>query len=149
MALKSAIAAACFLTIASLFPTAWAKVETWRQEGPTAFAKARREGVVISDERPRSARAFGLDTGKAERRAGLGPGQGPLRHHLCRHRRPGEGLSPRAQARRKLDLAYDSSDSQALALVVCPDGTVYVGTGPTGQVVNITDPAHPSSRPEP
>src|SRR6516162_6033158 len=26
-----------------------AKVETWRQEGPSAFAKARREGVVISD----------------------------------------------------------------------------------------------------
>jgi len=25
------------------------KVETWRQEGPTAFAKCHRDGVVISD----------------------------------------------------------------------------------------------------
>jgi hypothetical protein len=46
-------------------------------------------------------------------------------------------------------VAYDSPDSQALALAVGPDDTVFVGTGPTGQVVNITDPAHPASRPSP
>jgi len=46
-------------------------------------------------------------------------------------------------------VAYDSSDSQALALAVGPDDTVYLGTGPTGQVVNITDPTHPASRPSP
>jgi hypothetical protein len=27
----------------------WAKVETWRQEGPAAFTKAHRDGVVVSD----------------------------------------------------------------------------------------------------
>ncbi len=39
------------------------------------------------------------------------------------------------------------SDSQALSLVVCPDGTVFAGTGPTGQVVNLTDPKHPGVAP--
>src|SRR5438552_1133255 len=29
--------------------SAWAKVETWRQEGPSAFAKSHRERVVLSD----------------------------------------------------------------------------------------------------
>ncbi len=44
---------------------------------------------------------------------------------------------------------FDSSDSQALCLAVCPDETIFVGTGPAGQVVNLTDPKHPSSRPDP
>src|SRR5690348_4234970 len=37
---------------AVVFPasTARAKVETWRQEGPAAFAKAHRERVVVSDQ---------------------------------------------------------------------------------------------------
>ncbi len=30
-----------------------------------------------------------------------------------------------------------------------PDGTIFAGTGPSGQVVNLTDPKHPSSRPDP
>src|SRR5262249_39021668 len=46
-------------------------------------------------------------------------------------------------------VAWDSPDSQALALVVCPDGTIFAGTGPTGQVVNLSDPKHPASRPDP
>src|SRR6516225_11835542 len=40
---------ACLVIAALSAMTAWAKLETWRQEGPTAFAKAHREGVVISD----------------------------------------------------------------------------------------------------
>ena len=46
-------------------------------------------------------------------------------------------------------VVFDSSDSQALSLAVCPDETVFVGTGPGGQVVNLTDPKHPGSRPDP
>ena len=30
-------------------PAGWAKDEAWRQEGPTAFTKCHREGVVVSD----------------------------------------------------------------------------------------------------
>ena len=57
-------------------------------------------------------------------------------------RREGEG--GRAWA-----VAYDAADTQALALAVLPDGRVFVGTGPTGQVVDVTDPKHPASRPDP
>ena len=40
------------LTMAALTVAgaAWAKVETWRQEGAAAFAKYHRERVVISDQ---------------------------------------------------------------------------------------------------
>ena len=33
----------------SLLNPLWAKVESWRQEGPSAFAKCHRESVVVSD----------------------------------------------------------------------------------------------------
>ncbi len=36
-------------SIVWLAGSAQAKVETWRQEGPGAFAKGHRDGVVISD----------------------------------------------------------------------------------------------------
>src|SRR6185312_13322211 len=45
-------------------------------------------------------------------------------------------------------VAYDAGDTQALSLAVLPDGQVFVGTGPTGQVVNVTDPKHAASRPD-
>ena len=51
-----------------------AKVETWRQEGPAAFAKCRRDGVVISDGgRVRLGHALS-SLGSLGRRARLGPG---------------------------------------------------------------------------
>ena len=34
-------------------------------------------------------------------------------------------------------------------MAVCPDETVFVGTGPGGQVVNLTEPKHPGSKPDP
>ncbi|HEV3164959.1 MAG TPA: hypothetical protein VGZ22_13095, partial [Isosphaeraceae bacterium] len=46
-------------------------------------------------------------------------------------------------------LVYDGSDTQALSLVVGPEGHVFAGTGPGGQVVDVTDPQHASSRPDP
>ena len=46
-------------------------------------------------------------------------------------------------------IAYDATDTQALALAVLPDGRVFAGTGPSGQVVEISDPKHPGSRPDP
>ena len=44
---------------------------------------------------------------------------------------------------------YDAEDSQVLALVVRPDGTVLAGTGPSGQLIDLTDPKHPATRPDP
>ena len=43
------ILVAALVLIALGTMAASAKIETWRQEGPTAFAKAHREGVVVSD----------------------------------------------------------------------------------------------------
>ena len=57
------------------------------------------------------------------------------------------GREPKAGA--TWNVVYDSSDSQVLSLVVTPDGISYAGTGPSGQVVNLTDPKHPASRPDP
>jgi hypothetical protein len=56
------------------------------------------------------------------------------------------GLEPKTDA--NWALVYDCPDSQALSLVVTAGGTAYAGTGPTGQVVNLTDPKHPASRPD-
>ena len=57
------------------------------------------------------------------------------------------GREPKADA--TWSVVYDSSDSQVLSLVVTPAGISYAGTGPNGQVVNLTDPKHPASRPDP
>ncbi len=137
------------LAAATLLSTAWAKVETWRQEGPTGFAKARREGVVISEHgRVRlghSVSTFG--TLSAERVWDLARDRSGTVYAATGDNGKVFRREPKADA--PWTVAYDSSDSQALALVVGSDGAVYVGTGPTGQVVNITDPAHPASRPGP
>lgn len=126
-----------------------AKVETWRQEGPSAFAKAHKEGVVISDNgRVRlghsvaplgklgAARVWDLArTADGSILAATGDSGQVFRR------------GPKQDA--AWSVAYDSGDSQVLSLVVCPDGTILAGTGPTGQVVNVSDPHHPASRPDP
>jgi hypothetical protein len=141
--------------LVALGSTSWwtsaakAKVETWRQEGPTAFTKAHREGVVVSDN------------GRVRLGHALSPLGSLSAEHVWDLARTREGIllaatgdsgkifgrEPKADA--TWALVYDSSDSQALSLVVCPDGTAYAGTGPGGQVVNLTDPKHPASRPDP
>ena len=45
-------------------------------------------------------------------------------------------------------VVYDAKDTQALALAVLADGHVVVGTGPSGQVVDLTDPEHPARAPD-
>jgi hypothetical protein len=136
---------------ASVFvlPTAWAKIETWRQEGASAFSKARREGVVISENgRVRLGHSVStLGTLKAEHVWDLARSRSGVIYAATGD----QGRVFRREPRRDAPwtVAYDSSDSQALALVVGPDDTVYVGTGPSGQVVNLTDPARSASRPSP
>lgn len=128
---------------------AWGKVETWRQEGPTAFAKAHRESLVISDNgRVRlghavspvgsltAARVWDL---ARTRDGAILAATGDSGQVFRRDSKPGSTWS----------VMVDVADSQVLSLVAGPDGTVFAGTGPSGQVVNLTDPKHPSSRPDP
>jgi hypothetical protein len=128
---------------------AWAKVETWRQEGPAAFSKAHREGVVVSDNgRVRLGHALApLGSLSAERVWDLARTREGIVLAATGDSGKVFGLEPKAGA--NWALVYDGSDSQVLSLVVCPDGTAYAGTGPSGQVVNLTDPKHPASRPDP
>jgi len=143
------IASFAALATASLIPTAWAKVETWRHEGPAAFSKARREGVVISENgRVRLGHSVStLGTLKAERVWDLARARAGTVYAATGDQ--GKVFRRESKADAPWTVAYDSLDSQALALVVGPDDTVYVGTGPSGQVVNLTDSAHPASRPGP
>ncbi len=46
-------------------------------------------------------------------------------------------------------VVFDAADTQALSLAATPEGKVFAGTGPGGQVVEVTDPQHPASRPDP
>lgn len=124
-----------------------AKLESWREENAATFNKARRERVVVSDSgkvrlghalKPvgslDAARVWDLALGKSgEVYAATGDGGKVFR-------RDDGADSP-------WTLAYDAADTQALALAVGPEGHVFVGTGPTGQVVDLTDPKHPATRP--
>ncbi|HEX8204020.1 MAG TPA: hypothetical protein VF590_26325, partial [Isosphaeraceae bacterium] len=123
-----------------------AKVETWRQDTAAALAKGRKERVVVSDSgvvrlgqqvRPTAslgaARVWDLARAGGAYYAATGD-EGQV------FRREGDG---------PWTTAYDADDTQALALVALPDGRVYAGTGPGGRVVELTDPKHPESRPDP
>ena len=46
-------------------------------------------------------------------------------------------------------MLHDSDDSQVLSIAVMPDGRVFAGTGPSGKVVEVSDPKAPSSQPDP
>ena len=128
---------------------AWATVETWRQEGPTAFAKCHREGVVVSDNgRVRlghAVSAFGsLSAARvwdlARTKDGtLFAATGDSGQIYRREPKPDSAWA----------ISYDASDSQVLSLVVGPDDSVYAGTGPNGQIIDLRDPKHPTSRPDP
>jgi hypothetical protein len=125
----------------------WAKVETWRHEGPTAFAKCRREGVVISDNgRVRLGHALSpLGALAAERVWDLARSRAGVLFAATGDSGKVFRREPKPDA--PWTVAYDSNDSQVLSLAVLADGTVYAGTGPNGQVVNLSDPKHPASRP--
>src|SRR5512135_2717425 len=126
-----------------------AKLETWRQDTSAAFAKGHRERVVISDGG----------------RVRLGQSSSPVGKldavHVWDLARTDQGVIFAATGdagkvfRREAhddaswELAVDAYDSQAFALAVRDDGHLCVWTGPTGQVIDVTDPKHPASRPDP
>src|SRR4051794_503280 len=137
---------AAILLLATVATAALAsKVETWRQEGASTFQKSKKERVVISDSgRIRLARSIepteGIDATQVWDLARGGDSVYAATGNAGRvFRRQGQG---------KWTLAYDADDSQALSLATLPDGRVFAGTGPTGQVVEVSDPKHPASRPD-
>ena len=127
-----------------------AKVETWRQEGPSAFAKSHRESVVISDNgRVRLGHAVS-PVGYARRRPGSGTWPGPATARCWR--RPAMPARSSAATRSRTAPGPCSTTRptrRCSRWSSCPDGTIFAGTGPNGQVVNLTDPKHPTSRPDP
>jgi hypothetical protein len=128
---------------------ALARLETWREESASAFGKGRRDRVVIADNgRVRlgqtlkplgsldAARVWDLARGANDTLFAATGDDGKV------FRRGPKDDDP-------WTVAYDSTDTQALSLAVGPDGHVFAGTGPSGQVVDVTDPKHPASRPHP
>jgi hypothetical protein len=128
------------------------KLETWREETATAFAKGRRDRVVISD------------SGRIRLGQALRPlGTLDAAHVWDLARTPGGDLyaatgdAGKVYRREEKDkdkdngawtVAYDAKDTQALSLAVLPGGRVVVGTGPSGQVIELSDPEHPAAQPE-
>ena len=129
--------------------SAWAKLETWRQEGAAAFSKHHRERVVISDQgHARLGQAL-LPTGPlaAERVWDLArASDGTV---FAATGDAGKVFRQSTKEGAAWTVALAAADTQALALAATPDGKVYVGTGPGGQVIEVTDPRHPASRPDP
>ena len=131
---------------------AWAKLETWRQEGPSAFAKGHRERVVISDNgRVRLGQALGADrTARRRRGSGTSPAT-TRRRRLRRHRRRGQGLPPRGEGRSGLDRGLRRGRHAGPGPGRRrPTARCSSAPGPSGQVVEVTDPEHPAvaARPE-
>jgi hypothetical protein len=126
--------------------SAFAKVETWRLDSPSAFAKAKRERVIVSDlGHVRLGRAV-LPTAPLDAvhvwdlvRTKSGTFYAATGNAGRVYRRENNG---------PWTVSYDAADTQALALVALLDGRVFAGTGPTGQVIELTDPKHPASRPD-
>jgi hypothetical protein len=123
-----------------------AKVETWRQETASAFGKGKKEHVVVSD------------AGRVRLGQGLAP-VGSLSTSRCWDilRTPAGGTYVATGDEGKVyrlekdnwEVAFDAEDSQALSLAASSDGHVFLGTGPSGQVVDLSDPKHPATRPGP
>ena len=100
------------------------------RKAPGAFAKAHRDGVVISDNgRVRLGHALApLGAIGVERVWDLArTREGIL---LAATGDCGKVLGREPKAGATWNVVYDSSDSQVLSLVVTPDGISYAGTGP-------------------
>src|SRR5207244_1365315 len=127
-------------------PAMAAKVETWRHDTSAAFAKGHKERVVVSD------------AGRVRLAQAVRPFDGLTAAHVWDLAKLGkdtlyaatgnEGKVFLRRGQGPWTIAFDADDTQALALAVTPDGRAFAGTGPSGQVVELTDPKHPASRPD-
>jgi hypothetical protein len=140
------LASACSLLVAAELAMA-GKVETWKHDSPSAFAKGKKDRVVVSDTgRVRLAQTLqSTETLDAHRVWDLARTDKGVVYAATGD----EGKVFRREGDRPWTMVYDGSDTQALALAVGADGHVFVGTGPSGQVVDLSDPNHPASRPDP
>jgi hypothetical protein len=136
-----------FLAAAGAQHAAIGKLETWKQESASAFGKGHRERVVISENgRVRLAQSLTV-VGKldAARVWDLARKQDGTLYAATGD--DGKVFRREAKDDAAWSVAYDASDSQALALAVLPDGRTFVGTGPNGLLVDVTDPKHAVTSP--
>ncbi len=140
------IACLCLLALAVSSRTEAGKVLTWRQESESDFGKGKREGVVLSDNGTlrlgRAVEPAGtLDASQVWDLARVGDVLYAATGNAGKvYQRVGDG---------EWTVALDAEDTQALSLVALPDGRVFAGTGPSGQVIDVNAPEHPASRPDP
>ncbi|MFO0960276.1 MAG: hypothetical protein U0800_23020 [Isosphaeraceae bacterium] len=116
-----------------------AGIETWKEDTAAAFRKGRRDGVTVSDAgRIRLARklvaAPKLDALRVWDLARSSDG--------ALYAATGdEGKVFRRRGAGDWEVAHDSGDTQVLSLVALRDGKVLAGTGPSGLVIDVTDPS--------
>ncbi len=140
---------ACVASALLISSLALAKLETWREDTSAAFTKGKRERVVISENgRVRLGQAL-IPTPKIGAAHVWDIARSPTGELFVATGDEGKVYRREPKNDAPWMLAYDSSDTQALSLVTTPDGHIFAGTGPTGQVVDVTDPKHPASRPDP
>jgi hypothetical protein len=123
------------------------KLETWRQDTAAAFAKGHKERVVVSDN------------GRVRLARSLKPTAALEADHAWALVQTEKGFTYAATGNagkvyvRENDgpwtVAASTGDTQVLSLAALPDGRVFAGTGPTGQVIEVGAAAGAASRPDP
>lgn len=134
---------ALLLPAALLFgPTARAaKVKVWHHHNQGHYEKARFKQAVVSSE----------GNLRLSRQLRPLPGVEAMHAWAVVEDRAGnlfvatgdEGKLFKVAADGKASVVYSSPDSQLLSLALAPDATVYVGTGPSGQVVAVPAQGQP------
>ncbi len=139
------LALAILATVGPL--SALAKLESWRDENAAAFQKGKRESVVVSDA-GKVRLGHVLDPiGKLDAARVWDLAVSAAGDVFAATGDDGKVFRKAAKGGSAWETAYDSPDTQALSLAIAPDGRVVAGTGPSGQVVDVSDPKHAASRP--
>ena len=129
----------------------WPSSRPGGRKAAAAFAKHHRERVVISDQgRVRLGQAL-VPTGPiaAERVWDLAR-TGRTARSTPRRAMSGKVFRRSSQGRGRLDRGPRRGRHPGpVAGRRLPEGKVFVGTGPSGQVIEVTDAQHPASRPDP
>lgn len=125
------------------------KLETWREDSAAAFGKGKRERVVVSDNgRVRLGHAL-RPLGSIDAARVWDLARGPQGEIYAATGDEGKVYRHDAKDDAPWTLAFDAGDTQALSVAVVPGGHAFVGTGPSGQVIDLTDPKHAAARPHP